>query len=58
MTELEVNADALVVAIAEGPEVLPGEGPVVTGRFVTRQASDLVRVTFAGGVTRSRPREN
>jgi hypothetical protein len=50
MTELEVNADAVVVSIAAGPEVLPGDGPVVTGRFVTRQASDLVRVTFAGGV--------
>jgi hypothetical protein len=49
VTEIELDASAFVVSIEDGPEVLPGEGAVVTGRFVTRQGSDLVRVTLEDG---------
>jgi len=49
LTEMELNASAIVVSITDGPVVLPGEGAVITGRFVTRAGSELVRVTFAGG---------
>jgi hypothetical protein len=49
LTEIELNASGFVVSILDGPEVLPGIGAVVTGRFVTRQGSDLVRVTFSDG---------
>ncbi len=41
----------LVRSIEDGPDVPPGDGAVVTGRFVTRRTADLVRVTFADGTT-------
>ena len=50
---------SLVRSIVDGPEVPHGPGAVVTGRFVTRQAADLVRVTFEDGTqltgTRNHP---
>jgi hypothetical protein len=49
MTELKADAVAHIVSVSDGPEILPGEGAVVIGRFVTRAGSDLVRVTFADG---------
>lgn len=49
LTEIELDASGFVVSIDEGPEVVPGEGAVVTGRFVTRQGSELVRVVFEDG---------
>ena len=48
-TEIPVEAGAFVHAIDEGPHIPSGPGAVVTGRFVTRRASDLVRVTFENG---------
>ncbi len=49
LTEIEVEANGFVVSIEDGPEIMPGDGAVVTGRFVTREGSDLVRVTFEDG---------
>jgi RHS repeat-associated protein len=48
-TEIEVHAVGRVVSIVDGPEIAPGEGAVVTGCFITRQGSGLVRVTFEDG---------
>ena len=45
--ELEVDGIGWVRAIEDCPEIAAGEGSVVTGRFVTDQANDLVRVTVA-----------
>ncbi len=49
LTDLDVDASAHVVSISDAPEIDPGPGAVVTGRFVTRQGSGLVRVTFEDG---------
>ncbi|MGE0606396.1 MAG: hypothetical protein AB7O62_04650 [Pirellulales bacterium] len=48
-TEIAVEAQAVVVDIEDCPEICRGPGRVVTGRFVTRQGNDLVRVRFANG---------
>ena len=59
LTEIEVNADGSVLSIGDGPEILPGEGAVVIGRFLTREGSGLVSVTFEDGTrllgTRAHP---
>ncbi len=49
LTEIDLDALARVRSIEDGPEVLPGEGAVVTGRFATRKSTALVRVTFEDG---------
>lgn len=49
LTEIELDALARVQSIDNGPEVVPGDGAVVTGRFATRRANNLVRVTFEDG---------
>ncbi|MBX3420954.1 MAG: hypothetical protein KF752_05280 [Pirellulaceae bacterium] len=36
-----------MTAIDDCPDIADGEGSVVTGRFITRQANDLARVTVA-----------
>jgi hypothetical protein len=51
LSEIELDGQGFVHAIQDGPEVLPGPGAVVTGRFVTRRADNLVRVAFEGGAS-------
>jgi hypothetical protein len=48
-TEIAVHASGRVVSIVDGPEVVAGDGAVVIGRFVTRQGSNLVRLTLEDG---------
>ncbi|MBX3420950.1 MAG: hypothetical protein KF752_05260 [Pirellulaceae bacterium] len=45
--ELEVDGVGFVTAIDDCSDIADGEGSVVTGRFITRQANDLARVTVA-----------
>jgi hypothetical protein len=49
VTELEVEGDALVTAITPCPPIATGAGRVVTGRFMTQAAGNLVRVVLADG---------
>lgn len=49
MTELQTRGRAFVVSVDEPSDIEFGSGSVVTGRFVTRCASNLVRVTFDDG---------
>jgi hypothetical protein len=49
ITELEVEGNAIVTAISPCPQIATGEGRVVTGRFVTREAGNLVRVALENG---------
>ena len=49
VSELEVEGDALVTSITPCPPIADGEGRVVTGRFVTQAAGNLVRVLLADG---------
>ncbi len=46
ISELEIEGDAFVTAINPCPPVAEGPGRVVTGRFVTRDAGNLVRITL------------
>lgn len=47
---MESSGWAKVLAIEECPPIANGDGEVVTGRFITPTVSNLVRLTFAGGV--------
>ena len=49
LSEFEVDGNAVVTAIGVCCEIAIGEGSVVTGRFVTRQVSNLVEVTLENG---------
>lgn len=49
IAELEVEGDAFVTGIGPCPIIAEGEGRVVTGRFVTREAGNLVRVALENG---------
>jgi hypothetical protein len=49
IAELEVEGDAVVTAIGPSPAIAGGEGRVVTGRFLTREAGNLVRVALENG---------
>jgi hypothetical protein len=49
IAELEVEGDAVVTAIGPCPAIAKGEGRVVTGTFVTREAGNLVRVALENG---------
>jgi len=49
ITELEVEGNAIVTAISPCPQIATGEGRVVTGRFVTREAGNLVRLALENG---------
>ena len=49
ISELEVEGNAFVTGITPCPPVAEGPGRVVTGRFVTRDAGNLVRVTLENG---------
>ena len=51
LSEFEVNGNASVTAIGPSCEIADGEGSVVTGRFATRQVSNLVEVTLENGTT-------
>ena len=49
LTEIEIDGYGVVRSIFDAPDVDPGLGSVITGKFVTRAASDLVRVTLVDG---------
>ena len=49
--ELEIDGLAEVTDVRACPPIAAGEGRVVTGRFVTRSAGNVVRVTLADGTT-------
>jgi len=49
LTEIEIDGYGIVRSIFDAPDVDPGLGSVITGKFVTRAASDLVRVTLVDG---------
>jgi intein/homing endonuclease len=47
--ELEIDGLAEVTAVRECPPIAEGEGRVVTGRFVTREAVNVITVRLANG---------
>ena len=47
--ELEIDGLAEVTAVRACPPIAEGEGQVVTGRFVTRDVANVVRITLASG---------
>ena len=49
VSELDIDCEAVVTSITPCPEIAAGEGRVVTGRFVTRDAGNLVTVALANG---------
>lgn len=51
LSEFEVDGNAVVTSIGPCCEIDEGEGNVVTGRFVTRQVSNLVEVTLENETT-------
>jgi len=49
LTEIEIDGYGIVRSIFDAPDVDSNVGSVITGKFVTRAASDLVRVTLEDG---------
>jgi Pput_2613-like deaminase/Pretoxin HINT domain len=47
--ELEIDGLAEVTAVRDCPPIADGEGRVVTGKFVTRDVANVVRITLANG---------
>ncbi len=47
--ELGIDGLAEVTAVRDCPAIAEGEGRVVTGRFVTRDVANVVRITLASG---------
>ena len=47
--ELGIDGLAEVTAVRACPPIAEGEGQVVTGRFVTRDVANVVRITLASG---------
>jgi len=47
--ELEIDGLAEVTAVRDCPPIAEGEGRVVTGKFVTRDVANVVRITLATG---------
>ena len=47
--ELEIDGLAEVTAVRDCPPIAEGEGRVVTGRFVTRDVANVVRIKLASG---------
>ncbi len=47
--ELEIDGLAEVTAVRACPPIAEGEGRVVTGRFVTRDVANVVKITLANG---------
>jgi len=50
LEEMELDGYGVVKAISSGPPVASGSGSPVTGLFKTRRTSDLVKLTFEGGI--------
>jgi hypothetical protein len=49
ISELEIEGNAFVTSITACPPIAEGPGRVVTGRFVTRDAGNLVRIALENG---------
>ncbi|NBU17324.1 MAG: hypothetical protein EBS48_10020, partial [Actinobacteria bacterium] len=49
VSELDIDCEAVVTGIGPCPPIAEGEGRVVTGRFITRDAGNLVTVALANG---------
>jgi hypothetical protein len=49
MSEFDVSGNAIVTGIHPCVEIDDGPGSVVTGRFVTRQVNNLLRITLENG---------
>ena len=47
--ELEIDGLAEVTAVRPWPPIAEGEGRMVTGKFVTRDVTNVVRITLASG---------
>lgn len=47
--KLEIDGLAEVTAVRDCPPIAEGEGRVVTGKFVTRDVANVVRITLANG---------
>ena len=47
--ELEIDGLAEVTAVRDCPPIADGEGRVVTGKFVTKDVANVVRVTLVNG---------
>ena len=58
LTEIEVEGRGFVRSIVDAPDVPPGPGAVVTGRFTTRLAADLVCLTLEDGTQLSGTRKH
>ncbi|MDA1232208.1 MAG: hypothetical protein O2856_15650, partial [Planctomycetota bacterium] len=58
LTEIEVEGRGFVRSISDASDVPNGPGAVVTRRFVTRQAADLVRLTLKDGTQLSGTRKH
>lgn len=58
LTEIEVEGRGFVRSIVDAPDVPPGPGAVVTGRFITRLAADLVCLTLEDGTQLSGTRKH
>lgn len=48
LPELKVAGRVTITAIADCPEILDGDGSIVTGRFITREVSVIARVEILG----------
>jgi len=49
VAELDVHGTATVTALSACPGLAAGDGEVVTGRFVTRQVAETIRITLTDG---------
>jgi hypothetical protein len=49
--ELKIDGEVTVIDISPCPPIVPGDGQVVTGRFVSREIGNLVHVRFSDGTT-------
>lgn len=47
--ELDIDSLAEVTAVRECPPIVEGEGRVVTGKFVTRDVANVVKITLTDG---------
>jgi Pretoxin HINT domain len=48
LPELQIAGRVRITAIDDCPEILDGDGSVVTGRFITREVSTIARVEILG----------
>jgi len=47
--ELEIDGNASVTALNACPDLADGDGEVITGRFVTRQVAETIKITLMDG---------